>query len=98
MYAGVPITVPMTVAAQSLPELGCPAVGIGDGVANVHEPTQEISQGQAALPWITARFLRFVEAADRLFEAVPLDEPHGIERPPICVLAQAVHGHNARML
>ena len=39
-----------------------------------------------------------VEAFDRFLEAVAADEPHGIERPAILVVPQAVDRHDAGML
>jgi hypothetical protein len=40
-------------------------VGIRYGVADIHEPTQEVAKGKATLTWITAWFLRLVKPSDR---------------------------------
>src|SRR4051794_33589985 len=39
-----------------------------------------------------------METLDRILQAVSLDETHRVERPPIRVLAQPIHRHDARML
>src|SRR5205823_8377135 len=73
------------------------AVGVGDGVAHVHETAQELSQRQGPLSRVAAGAFRLVEAADSLVEAVALDEAHGIEGPAVQVLPQAVDRHDTRM-
>ena len=76
-----------------------PAVGVGDRVADVDEPAQELAEGQGALGRIaaecaSARWNRSM-ASLRLS---PADEPHGVERPALVVRAQAVDRHDAGML
>jgi len=39
-----------------------------------------------------------VESLDRLFQAIPLDEAHGVEGPAVGVAAQTVDRHDAGML
>ncbi len=39
-----------------------------------------------------------MERRDRLLEAIPLDEPHRVERPAAGVVAQSIHGDDARVL
>ena len=38
-----------------------------------------------------------LEAIDRLLEALPLDEPHGVEGPALGIATQAVDRHDARV-
>ena len=75
------------------------AVGVGHHVAHGHEPVQELPQGQVPLPRVaTVAFLGLVEAIDRLLEGLPLDESHGVVGAALGVAAQAVDGHDARVL
>ena len=72
------------------------AVGVGNGVAHVDEPAQQLAQRQRPLAGIAAGDIRLVKAADGVLEVVAPDEAHGVERPAIGVLAQAVDRHDAR--
>ena len=72
-------------------------MGVGQGVADVHEPPQQLPQCQPALPGVAAWRVRLVEALDGRLEAVALDETHGVVGPAIGVVAQPVDGHDPGM-
>ena len=75
------------------------AVGVGHRVADVHEPPEQLPQRQRPLAGVAARLpVGAVEPLDRLLEAVAADEPHGVERPAVGVVAQAVDRHDPRVL
>ena len=76
-----------------------PAVGIGDRLADVDESVEEVPQPPHPFLGIAARLVvGLVELADRLLEADPADEPHGIERPAALVDPQAIDRHDPGML
>jgi hypothetical protein len=85
------------VARLEVPVQDAPAVGVSNGVAHVHEPTQQPPQLQPALPRVLEG-VRPVEAVDGLLEAVAPDEAHGVVGPAVRVGPQAVDGHNAGVL
>ena len=67
--------------------------GVGHGIADIDEPTQQLAKLQAV-----EAGTRLMEPVAGVLEVVALDEPHGIERPTIGIGAQAIHGHDAWML
>ena len=77
-----------------------PIVGIRHGVANIQEPpARDLGTRQSREAESDAR----VDAAsmiplDRCSQTFALDEPHGILGLSIGILAQTVHGDDARML
>ena len=75
-----------------------PAVCVGHRVADVEEPAEQLAQRQGPLPRVAPRDVRLVEVRDGVLEVVPLDEPHGVERPAVGVGAQAVDRDDPRML
>ena len=81
-----------------IPVQHTPAVGIVDGVADVEEPPQDLPQLERPAAGVGLDRIVVVERGDRLLEAVPLDEPHRVVRPAAVVGAQAVDGHDARVL
>ena len=74
-----------------------PAVGVGDRVADVDEPPEELAERERPLAGGAPAVLRVV-ALDGLLEAVPLDEPHGVVGAAVAVAAQLVDRDDARML
>ena len=75
-----------------------PAVRVGDGITDVDKPSQELAQGQCPLPAVAAGHVCLVETADRVLEAVALDEAHGIVGPAVGIRAQPVDRHDPGML
>ena len=73
------------------------AVGVGNRVAHIQEPAQELAKLQRPLAGVAAR-VGLVKALDGVLEAVAFDEAHGVEGPAVGVLAQAVDGNDAGML
>src|SRR5262245_49169677 len=75
-----------------------PAVGVGHHVAHGDAPVQELTKGQVPRPHVVPRGgLARVEVLDGFLEALPLDQPHGVERLAPDVPAQAVDWNYARM-
>ena len=72
------------------------AVRVGNRVADVHETAQEPAKLQRPLASVAVG--RLVVAVDSLFQAIPLDEAHGVERPAVGILAQTVDRDYARVL
>jgi hypothetical protein len=72
-------------------------MGVGHRLTHVHKPPQQFPEGQTALARVAAGLLCLVEAADGLFEVVPLHEAHGVEGATVGVLAQPVDRHDARV-
>ena len=75
-----------------------PAVGIGDGVADVEEPAEQLAELQRPLGRVDVGAVGIVEAVDGVGQRVAADEPHGVERAAGGVVAQAVDGDDAGML
>ena len=75
-----------------------PAVRVGHRVADVDEPVQEVAQLQRAAAGVVLEGEVGMEAVDGLLEAFPLDEPHGVVRPAVGEVAQAVDRDDARVL
>ena len=76
-----------------------PSVGVGDGLAHVDESAKELSQFQGPLAGAsTGGLVRLVEAVDGLLETVAADEAHGVERPTLGVVSQAVDRDDAGVL
>ncbi len=73
-------------------------VGVLDGVADVDEPPEQLAKLQRAAAGVAVQCCVGVEGLDGLLEAVALDEPHGVVRPPALVAPQAVHGYDAGVL
>ena len=69
-----------------------PAVGVGDGVADVEEPPEQLLEGQGPGSGVGLEGVVGVEAGDGVLEALAPDEPHGVEGPAVVVVAQAVDG------
>jgi hypothetical protein len=86
------------VARLDVPVQDAPRVGVADRVADVEEPPQELAQPQRAAAGVGLQRLVGAEAVDRLPEAIALDEAHGVIRPAVGVVAQAVDRHDARVL
>jgi hypothetical protein len=75
------------------------AVGIGDRLADVGEPVEQVPQRQRALVEVAVRvFIGAMELRDRSFEAGPTNEAHRIERPAAVVDPQTVDGDDTRVL
>ena len=77
-------------------------MGVLDGVANVGEAAQQLTEPELARSRAaTGRRwwpCRAVEGVNGLLEAVPPDEPHGVVRTAIRVSAQAVDRDDPRVL
>ncbi len=70
------------------------AMGVGDRIADIVEPAQELAKLDLPLRIRAARRLaaRLVVALDRFGQAVAADETHGIERSAVAVRTEPVDG------
>src|SRR5262249_51141754 len=59
---------------------------------------QQLPESQRPRRRRLSRLLRLVEGGDGVLEAIALDKAHGVEGSAVGVAAQAVDGHDARML
>jgi hypothetical protein len=73
-------------------------VGISHRVTHIHERAEKPAQFQRAFDSAIVFRLRIMELGDRIFEAGPVDDPHGIEGASILKVAEAVDRNDAPML
>ena len=69
------------------------AVGVIDGIADVHEAAEKLAQFQVARSRGTG-----MEPLDRLLQGIAPDEPHGVEGAAVAIGTEAVDRHDARVL
>ena len=67
-------------------------VGVGHGVADVEEPTEQLLEGEGSRPFVSLQGRIGVEGLDGVLERVAPDEPHGVIGAAVVVVAQAVDG------
>ena len=76
-----------------------PAVGVGDRVADIDEPAEELAKRQRSGRAVRRRLASVsMEALDGFLQALAPDEPHGVERPSLVAGSQAVNGNHAGVL
>ncbi len=66
------------------------AVGVGDRVADVEEPPEELAEGQRPAARVACQALGLRGSGDGVLQAVAADEPHGVVGAAVVVVAQAV--------
>jgi hypothetical protein len=74
------------------------AVGVGRRVTHVDKAAQQLAESKAAFARVAARHVGLVKALDCFLEGLALDEAHGVVGPSVGIPAQAVDGHDSRML
>ena len=75
-----------------------PAVGVADGIADVDEPPQELTQLEGAPGVVRVVATAVMEAVDGIGERFPADQPHRVEGTADGVAAEAVDGDDPRVL
>ncbi len=73
-------------------------VRVVDGIADVHEPPEQLVQLQRPPAGVGLQRLVAVEVFDGFFEAVAADEPHGVIGPAVTVGPEAVDRDDPGML
>jgi hypothetical protein len=74
------------------------AVRVVDRVADIDESPQQAAQFQRAAALVLLERHVTLKAVDRFLERVAADEPHGVERPAVGEVSQAIYGNDAWML
>ena len=74
-------------------------VRVFDRLAYINKTTEQLPKFDANFAGgkIFCAAMLGVKTIDGIFEAVPFDEPHRIKRPPVGVLAEAIHRNYPRM-
>ena len=73
-------------------------VGVSHRVTHIHKPTQKPAQLERAIAAGRVGSLGLVEPGDRILEAGPADEAHGVEGTSVLGVTEAVDRNDASML
>src|SRR5262249_32111122 len=63
----------------------------------IYKSAEKLAQSEVAFALIAPGNIGLMETLNRLMHAIAADEPHGIERPAVEIVTQAVDRHDARM-